>query len=299
MKVWMFVGICVLAPISCGADELLMPVSVTRDSQQPGISPEERKRILQQKTAELHQLQDEIVRLGGTISSPKKVRMAVRIVEIDAAKLKDHNLTNPLEFDSKNSTNSIGRIVTFESDKELLQGLEPLVAKGCAEIVFNPTVISSMGETTVLNCFRELPPSDDSIAANKQLDLLNGDAKIPGIGIQCRTTEDPDNGMLLVTLRFRVTEEDPANSVTLNGRTQPATLSRRTQSTINLKSGVTLVLGPLVTTVRTKSPIRPVADVAAPSNPDAGEPTSREMRFYTMITAERLPDDQSEQIAPR
>jgi hypothetical protein len=299
MKVWMFVGICVLASISYGADEPLTPAAGPRDSQQPGISPEERKRILQQKTAELNQLQDEIVKLGGTISSPKKVRMAVRIVEIDAAKLKEHDLTNPLEFDLKQSPDGIHRIVTFESDKELLQGLEPLVAKGCAEIVFNPTVISSMGETTVLNCFRELPPSEDSIAANKQLDFLNGDARIPGIAILVRTTEDPDYGMLKATVGYRLTEKDPANSITMNGRTQPGISSRRMQSTINLRSGVTLVLGALVTTVRTKSPIRQVADPAAPPNPVTGEPTSREMRFYTTITAERLPDDQSEQVAPR
>lgn len=284
-----------------GADEPPLPIPVPTGvapipvADRPFTVPtpevvRERKRILQEKTAELHRLQGEILKLGGEISSARKVRMTVRVVEVDADKLKDLKLVDPLDFMTKKAVNPLHTIVAFESDKELLQTLEPLVARECAEIVYSPTVITSLGETTVVNSFREFPEIDEAIAANKQLDLLNGSGRVPGMGIQLRATEDPDGDALRVSVNFRITEEDPANAVTLNGRTQNGTRSRRLQSTINVKSGATIVLGGLVTaSARTKSRIRQIANDSAVPHADEQDITLHETRLYTLITAERLP----------
>jgi len=292
MKIWMCAAVHILVIFAVGvlastvraADDprLLIPPGVAPNptSDRPQGPPasgaaDERQRILQEKTAELHKLQDEVLKLGGTIANPRKVRITVRAVEIYMEDLQEHNLTDPFQPEV-DIWHSKAEIINFESDKMLLRALELVVTSGCAEVLLSPTVVTSMGETVVVNCFREFPLTDESEVVNKQRDLHSRSERVPGHAVLARAADTPE-GDLQVTFGYRITVEEPA---------PPG--SQMMTSTIRVKSGAPLVFGGFSNSPR--SPKRINQQLTAV--PSALKPENlAQTRFYTIVTAERLIDD--------
>ncbi len=120
----------------------------------------------------------------------------------------------------------------------MMRALEPLVEKGCARILVNPAIITSDGQSTTINCFREFPRNDD------MLDLAKGTNKTPGYRVDVKPTLQSECDILL-TFGIQINTEDPA--MLINGKVKQGVSSRSIQSTVNVKSGAPLFLGDLST----------------------------------------------------
>lgn len=280
------------------ADE---PAAPPKADTKKELSPELSKRLLAQKTAELHVLQDEILKLGGDLDHPTRVRVTLRFVEIDMLKLKRLKLSNPFADETLTPNRNRGtKFIGFASDKELLDALEPIVNNGCAKILANPVVTTSLGQSATISCFRELPNEDLPETETSKTGIDNNST--PGFHVEVlpRLTED---GGLLVVAKGRFNAEDPAHAIKLDGRTKMAVSSRSIGTTMQVKPGVPLTTGGLIS-----SSISPVSQSDSRKMHDVipgflkvrvdKKPTEKSTAAYMLLTAEMLSGDASADQKP-
>lgn len=302
MKVQVTFIVCVLASMACYADDSLLPVPVSGNSQQAELSPEERKRILHEKTAELRRLQEEILKLNGSISHPTRIRTTIRVIEIDGAKLKKHKLSDPFQPDDADAESLMtGNFVTFNNDAAVLRAFEPLVTNGCAKVLISPTVITAVGETSIVNCYRELPYTRESEAARKQTEIQGGTSDVPGYRVMVRATLKED-GDISLGVGCRVSSEDASTAVKLNGQAKMGVNSCSMQTTYALKSGIPVIAGGTICTAIpavAKSEGKRWAIVPAALKPKAAETGERIRKTYFQVTSERLPDESQGAVSSR
>ena len=109
MKVLPVIGACLIASVIFANEDNDATPSTRVPSaspQAPELSPEVVRQILDKKTSQLHQLQKDILELGGSISDPTRVKVIVRVIEINGVKLKSLNLSTPFLADNPATVSS-------------------------------------------------------------------------------------------------------------------------------------------------------------------------------------------------
>lgn len=250
MRNLVFMVSCLTAAFAVGAEDNVAIPTAAEEAQ-----PQNRERTLKQKISDLQKLQNEILELGGTINHPNRVRISLRVVEIDVLKLKQLGLAHPLQADERGQVqqnqNDLQKVadwsINYATDEELLKAFEPAVAKGCVAFLANPIVTTSIGQEAVMTCYREFPRSplvsvrgsDFASVEEKPSELPE---KSPGFSIEVLPRMIRD-GEIHLTFRGRVNSEDIASSVKAKGRMNPGMSSTAMQTSIGVKPGKPYIIG--------------------------------------------------------
>ncbi|HEY4261490.1 MAG TPA: hypothetical protein VGM98_15080 [Schlesneria sp.] len=232
MKLFTFIALCAIAASIADADDSPTASNQTRPS-------------LDAKKAQLRELQDEILKLGGEIGHPTRVRITLRVVEIDCVKLKQLNLAHPFGQDKDAPLTSFGfPKADFDGDDKLLQALNPVVEQGGAEILSSASITTSVGEPVTVTSVRELPfrkVMEDHI--NKNSNQQDEDiAHVPGFRMEVLPVPKPE-GEIALNVKYRVNIDRPNATVMLDGRVVAPVDSKAIQTSIRLKPGKVVDLG--------------------------------------------------------
>lgn len=236
MKKLIIVAFCILSSFAHGEND--SPADAIA-----AAAPTESRELLIQKQKELVALQNEVLKLGGTIDHPTRVRISLWALEVDRTRLRELKLPNPLTLPrtsiatvpSAQATSSESMPTGHSpiSEEQLLQSVEPLIAKGIVRIKASPSVVTSLGQSTSVKCFREI--------THRNCD----DQKSPGLAITVLPRQASE-GRIRLELQVQIMEEDFGNSVTINGKIIPGLSSRRVQSHVELKLNDPFLLGGLI-----------------------------------------------------
>lgn len=238
MKRLVIAALCALSSFAMGEED---PTPDAKSASSPAAS----RRLLVRKQKELEALQNEVLKLGGTIDHPTRVRVSVWAIELDRTRLKELKLPNPFHVAQTSlvpsaearfpstEANAIG--TSHVSEEQLLQAVEPLVAKGIVRIKASPSVVISLGQSTSIECFRE--PTQ----------RVRDDQKSPGVSITVLPRQASE-GRILLELQLRIVQDDVDNSITHNGTIIPGVSSRRIQTRGELKLDEPFLLGGLIQT---------------------------------------------------
>ncbi len=231
MNLFTFIAMCAIAAPPASADDAPMP-------------PEEIRQSLGAKKAQLRKLQDEIQKLGGEIELPTKVRITLRVVEIDCVKLKQLNLAHPFGEEKGDPLTSFDYPkADFDGDEQLLRALNPVVEQGCAKVLASPSITTSIGQSVTVTNVRELPfPKVQEANGNKASGNQDDMAHVPGYRIEVLPIANADQEIRL-SVKFRLNVEHPGATVLPDGTKIAPVDSKAIQSTIRLKPGKVVNLG--------------------------------------------------------
>lgn len=220
----------------------------------PSSAPAEQQRLLQQKCAELDQLQAEIKKLRDATGTPQQILVKIQMLEVGLTKMRDHGIST--EWFSNNNLMSHAEIQKVfdsaraytqsetddsqaENSTDGLQFVNWLREQNLAKPLADPNIVVISGKPASLHIGGEFPVPDTnesktSVGFRQFGTQLNVEALAVG-----------DNRVRL-DVKARVSELDDSYAIDMNGVRVPGLRVRECNTGSELSFGESIMLTGLV-----------------------------------------------------
>jgi pilus assembly protein CpaC len=193
-----------------------------------------------------------------SIGSSQQVMLEVRFAEVKRSALKQIGLNWDVLSDSEKLIGTVGNGVSpdaFGVISRAFRGLgenfnvtlDALERKGVVTTLAEPTLVALSGETASFLAGGEFP-----IPISQGLDSISIEYKQYGVGLAFTPVVLAD-GRISMRVRPEVSELSDAGAVKLGGYTVPALTTRRAETTVELGSGQSLMIGGLLSNTTNNS----------------------------------------------
>lgn len=195
-----------------------------------------REITIEEKLARIRKLQAEVAQLRSTADSDPAITLQVRIVElqVDGMRKAGFDVLTPGSMESTQP--AIGKPIQAKAVEEFLAALKQ---DALAKVLAEPTLITLSGHPASLHTGGELP-----IKVPQSLGGESVEYRQLGTRIDCLPTLMED-GRIRLELRAKVSEIDKSPSAASGGLDTPTVRSRLVDTTVQIESGQTIVLGGL------------------------------------------------------
>ncbi len=192
--------------------------------------------LLEEKLAQIRQLQAEVAELRGTTATDQAVTIHVTMMELQVTKMRE------LGFDFQTADGTGLKQITGNSPVKLeaINGLiTALRQNNLIKVLAEPTLVTVSGRPASFQSGGEFP-----IVVPQSMGTQSVEYRQFGTRLDC-VAKVLDNGRIRLELRSSVSELDTSRSVTIQERTVPGLRTRSVDTAFEMDAGQTMVLSGL------------------------------------------------------
>ncbi|HEY8614830.1 type II and III secretion system protein family protein [Phenylobacterium sp.] len=177
-----------------------------------------------------------------TVKASQQVVLEVRVLEATRSALQEFGLSGLISGNDwafgygtgligNNPANGVLRGLARSGDITFDLELQALEEKGVVRTLARPNLVAVSGEKASFLAGGEFP-----YPVPQDLDKITLEFRTYGVKLDFQPVVQ-DNGLIKLAVAPEVSQLDPANSLRVNGVTVPGLITRRTSTTVELKSG--------------------------------------------------------------